>query len=158
MERGHELRAESTRILDERLGTRVGERDGRMENFRRAEEEGGRIINDRAIIFITGEGMKGKGDFWKANAIRKDDWKGLLGRNFRSADTQGREKRSCWRFAKRTVQIFTRDRFATRARGKRRDRRVREKKARPRSRKRRGYYRRFPSSSPRVVPSGTKLA
>lgn len=91
MERGHELRAESTRILDERLGTRVGERDGRMENFRRAEEEGGRIINDRAIIFITGEGMKGKGDFWKANAIRKDDWKGLLGRNFRSADTQGRE-------------------------------------------------------------------
>lgn len=113
MERGHELRAESTRILDERLGTRVGERDGRMENFRWAEEEGGRIINDRAIIFITGEGMKGKGDFWKANAIRKDDWKGLLGRNFRSADTQGREKRSCWRFAKRTVQIFTRDRFAT---------------------------------------------
>lgn len=40
---------------------RVLESDGRMENFRRAEEgrEGGRrIINDRAIIFIAGKATR----------------------------------------------------------------------------------------------------
>lgn len=44
MERGHELRAESTRILDERLGARVGERwsDGKLPaGGRRVVKEGG---------------------------------------------------------------------------------------------------------------------
>lgn len=44
MERGHELRAESMRILDERLGARVGERwsDGKLPaGGRRVVKEGG---------------------------------------------------------------------------------------------------------------------
>lgn len=107
---------------------RVLESDGRMENFRRAEEGSWRREEDNqwpGDYFHRGEGdatgMKGKGDFWKASAIRKNRRAYLGGildrwRDGEAADTQGKEqKRSCWRFANRptgTVQIFTRDRFA----------------------------------------------